>query len=83
MRLEEKRLSSREIFKGKIVELRVDQVELPIQTERRLEALGLTLGSSVTVMNKKKHGAVIIKIRGTRFAVGKYIGDHIQVRKGA
>ena len=61
----------------------VDQVELPIQTERRLEALGLTLGSSVTVMNKKKHGAVIIKIRGTRFAVGKYIGDHIQDRKGA
>ena len=61
----------------------VDQVELPIQTERRLEALGLTLGSSVTVMNKKKHGAVIIKIRGTRLAVGKYIGDHIQVRKGA
>ena len=62
---------------------RVLDLQLAMQMERRLEALGLTLGSSVTVMNKKKHGAVIIKIRGTRFAVGKYIGDHIQVRKGA
>ena len=61
----------------------VEQVELPLQTERRLEALGLTRGTSVTMMNKKKKGAVIVKIRGTRFAVGKHIGDHIQVREGA
>ena len=33
----------------------VEQVELPLQTERRLEALGLTRGTSVTMMNKKKN----------------------------
>lgn len=61
----------------------VERVDLPVQTGRRLEALGLTNGTSVAVMNKKKHGAVIVKIRGTRFALGKSIGDHIQVRKEA
>lgn len=59
----------------------VQAVDLPVQTERRLQALGMTEGTSVTVMNKKKRGALVIKVRGTRFAIGKMIGEHIQIRE--
>lgn len=59
----------------------VEEVELPVQIERRLQALGMTEDTSITVMNKKKRGAIIIKVRGTRFAIGKKIGEHIQIRE--
>lgn len=36
----------------------------------RLEALGMTRGTAITVVNKKASGAMVIKVRGTRFAVG-------------
>lgn len=62
---------------------RVEAVDLPIQTERRLEALGLTEGTVVTVMNRKKRGALIIKVRGTRFALGRTIGEHIRIQEEA
>lgn len=58
----------------------VSDTTLPIETERRLEALGLNYGTRITVMNKKKHGAMVIKIRGTRFAVGKNIAGHVVVQ---
>ena len=60
-------------------ELRVIGMELPIQTERRLEVLGMLEGTVITVVNRKKKGAMIIKIRGTRFAVGENITKHIEV----
>ena len=59
----------------------VEVIDLPLQTERRLQALGMTEGTSVTVMNKKKRGAMVIKVRGTRFAVGKHIAEHIHIEK--
>lgn len=59
----------------------VETIDLPVQTERRLQALGMTEGTSVTVMNKKKRGAMVIKVRGTRFAVGKHIAEHIQIEE--
>lgn len=52
---------------------------LGLETERRLQALGLTLKTPVTVMNKKRHGAMIVKIRGTRFALGRQIAENIEV----
>lgn len=59
----------------------VSEISLPLETERRLEALGLTCGTQVTVMNKKKHGAMVIKIRGTRFAVGRQIAANVEARE--
>lgn len=41
--------------------------------ERRLRMLGMTDGSSVSILGKKHGGNMIIKIRGTRFAVGNEI----------
>lgn len=57
----------------------VSHLELPV--ERRLEALGLTAGTDITVLNKKKKGAVIVKVRGTRFAVGQHIAQGIQIKE--
>ncbi len=63
--------------KGSI--LKVVHMELPVQTERRLEVLGMLEGTKITVVNRKKRGAMIIKIRGTRFAVGENITKCIEV----
>ena len=57
--------------------LQVIHMELPVQTERRLEVLGMLEGTRITVVNRKKKGAMIIKIRGTRFAVGQSITECI------
>lgn len=57
----------------------VEKVELPLDLERRLGALGLIEGSRVHVLRKKHRGAMIIKVRGTRFAVGNGISCHIKV----
>lgn len=46
---------------------------------RRLEALGINEGTTLTLMNRKKNGAFIIKVRGTRWAIGKEIGRGISV----
>ena len=59
----------------------VEKIEIELNLERRLEALGLTEGSSITVLNNDKKGAMTVKFRGTRFAVGKRIADHITVKE--
>lgn len=58
---------------------RVDSIDLELQLERRLEALGLTEGTLITILNNQKKGSLTIKFRGTRFAVGKRIAEHITV----
>lgn len=47
--------------------------------ETRLEVLGLTAGTKIQVMNRKKSGSIILKVRGTRLATGKKIAANIQV----
>lgn len=47
---------------------------------RRLEALGLNAKTIVTVLNRKRKGAMIIKVRGTRLAIGKHIAKSIEVK---
>ena len=57
----------------------VDVSNLALPVERRLEALGLTEGTNITILNKKKKGAVIVKVRGTRFAVGEHIAEGTRI----
>ena len=57
----------------------VEQLDLPVDLERRLEALGMTEGTRVSVLRKKRRGAMIVKVRGTRFAVVLGISTHIRV----
>ena len=61
----------------------VDVVGLELPVERRLEALGLTGGTSINVLNKKNKGAVIVKVRGSRFAVGHNIAAGILIEEVA
>ena len=72
MRLEEKRLFSREIFKGKIVELRVDQVELPNGKEAVREVVGHPGG--VAVLPYHDDGTVTV-VRQFRYPFGKVITE--------
>lgn len=58
---------------------RVESIDMELQLERRLEALGLTEGSLITVLNNDKKGSLTAKFRGTRFALGRRIADHITV----
>lgn len=58
----------------------VEHISLPRNIEKRLEALGMTQGSIITVIDGKGHGILITKIRGTRFALGTNITKNISVR---
>ena len=61
----------------------VEKIQTELDLERRLEALGLTEGSQITVLNNDKKGAMTVKFRGTRFALGRRIADNIIVREAA
>lgn len=59
----------------------VEKLTLPFELERRLEALGMTNGTQVSVLNRKGKGIMIIKLRGTRFALGYNITRSIEVEE--
>lgn len=48
---------------------------------RRLQALGLNDGTFIHIENRKRNGALIVKIRGTRLALGKKISQGIEIRE--
>lgn len=58
----------------------VEQMDLPEQVEHRLEALGMTVGTRVSLLGKKDKGTLILKVRGSRFAVGRGITGRIGVK---
>lgn len=58
---------------------KISCIKLRDDTARRLEMLGLTQKTPVQLLNKKKSGAVIVKVRGTRFAFGREIAEGIEV----
>ena len=60
-------------------EYKVEDIDLPVNIEKRLEALGMTRGTSIAVLNKQSRGVLIVKVRGTRFALGRNITKNILV----
>ena len=60
-------------------EYKVEDIDLPVNIEKRLEALGMTRGTSIAVLNSKSRGVLIVKVRGTRFALGRNITKNILV----
>lgn len=50
---------------------------------RRLEALGVNEQTPLTILNKKGSGTLIIKIRGTRLALGRKIAEGIEMKEAA
>lgn len=61
---------------------KVLEIHLEANIERRLEALGLTEGTNIKVLNKKRNGTSIFNVRGTRLAVGRAIAQGILVNGG-
>ena len=59
----------------------VRSIQLELSLERRLEALGLTESAPITILNNDKKGAMTVRFRGTRFALGRRIADHIEVEE--
>lgn len=57
----------------------VSGMDLPQQVAHRLEAIGMTIGGAVCVLGGKDRGTLILKIRGSRFAVGRGITRRIEV----
>ena len=57
----------------------VTDVQIQENIMRRLEALGINSGARMQLMNRKKTGTVIIKVRGTRWAMGRDIAGGILV----
>ena len=60
-------------------EYTVAALSLPQAVEHRLEALGMTLGTKVSVLENKSRGILVLKVRGTRFALGRGITTKIEV----
>ena len=60
-------------------EYKVEDIDLPVNIEKRLEALGMTRGTSIAFLNSKSVGVLIVKVRGTRFALGRNITKNILV----
>ncbi len=61
----------------------ISHIELPLAASRRLQMLGMTAGSGIYVLNRKKGGPMIVKVRGTRFALGRGFCEGIYTEEAA
>ena len=59
----------------------VEEIHEWENVQRRLEALGILEGTRVQVLNQKRNGSTIIRVRGTRWALGKEIAGEIEVKE--
>lgn len=58
---------------------KVERVDMQGSILRRLQALGLIEGTKIKVLNNKRSGSVIFRVRGTRLAVGRKIARAIKI----
>ena len=59
----------------------IQNVLLQGHLSKRLEALGVNEDTKITILNKKRSGTLILRIRGTRLALGQKISEGIEVRE--
>lgn len=59
----------------------IDEISVKESIMRRLEALGMNKGTQIQILNKKRKGAMVIKVRGTRLALGKSIISQIVIKE--
>ena len=59
----------------------VRNISLDEEAKRRLEVLGMVQGTPVQILTRKRSSAMVIKVRGTRFAIGKEFTKGINVDK--
>ena len=70
-------MTLKEIPKGKSVVVR--QINTNEQTRRRLRTLGMLSGTPIEDVQRKQNGTLVIRLRGTRFALGKELSEQIEV----
>lgn len=61
----------------------VNSLNLDMVTRRRLEALGLTKGTDIFILNRSRSGAVILMVRGSRLALGGKIAETIHMKEAS
>jgi ferrous iron transport protein A len=61
----------------------VSSLNLDMVTRRRLEALGLTRGTDISILNRSRSGAVILMVRGSRLAIGSKIAETIHMKEAS
>ena len=59
----------------------ITQLDVEEAITRRLQALGLNEGTKIAVLNKMNKGDLIIRVRGTRLALGKHISTNIKIQE--
>lgn len=59
----------------------VEHIRLNEDISRRLQALGITKGTKIEVLNCKKSGSIIFSVRGSRLAIGKEIASGLEVKE--
>ena len=57
----------------------IKEINLEEGIKRRLEMLGMTQNSKIEILNSKKSGTMVVRIRGTRYAIGKEFVAGIEV----
>lgn len=57
----------------------IEQIQLEAAVQRRMEMLGMTHHTKIQVLNRKRNGSVIFKVRGTRYAIGRRFAQGIYV----
>lgn len=57
--------------------VQITKINLDEAVKRRLEILGMTGNAKVEILNRKCGGAMIIRLRGTRFALGRQFAEGI------
>ena len=61
----------------------VQSIDIDISIKRRMEAIGLIEHTRVVILNEKRNGSMIIRVRGTRWAIGRAIAKGITVEEAA
>lgn len=61
----------------------VNTLDIDTITMRRLEALGVTRGTRIKVLNRNRSGSVIIMVRGSRLALGGELAEMIQMKEAS
>lgn len=59
----------------------VTKIQLSRPLKGRLDAFGLREKTRITVISQKYSGTLILKVRGTRLALGRRIGEGIEVEE--
>lgn len=71
------------LYEGKIGnKYKVVNIDIDDKIKRRLEVVGLTNKTQIEVLNKNMNGSIILKVRGTRFAISKEIAKGVEVQNG-